>query len=511
MADDLINLGASPTDAILGNSAITPDLLSQPLSPQTVQDNQNQPMLPQPTISQAIQSLGIGLINGDQSGRGIAGGLADAATMYDGQKQVALRNALIQQQSQRADRQQQLSEYELLGRMRSRQLTEAALLQKQATIAKLKQENPEIAPLIDLDPKIAAKALAAKASAQSGGANSDLTGQDLLNTLNPEDKANVQGIVAGKLDPKMFSRSGKTAYYTGLAARVDPTFDAVNYGKRVKTVNDFATGPAATTVNQLKTALNHGNDLYDKIDGLDNLSGFPLVTYANMAKNFLADKSGSKAVNDYNNILGKYVKESTSVYSKTGGSEEERKDAQSSLGDDKTADQLKSALSGSTNMMMGKLDALDDQYRQGTGTNLKYQFLSPKQRGILVKMGQADPTEVGVDASAANLKDNTPPEPIPPSSAIDQNQTTTPPIRSSVFANSIGPVPTNDPAAMPEPIQTQGMLDDDPDDDADDTAPTAATSSAPAFDPKVLSDDDIQRLADKYQTTPDVVKQQLGL
>lgn len=512
MADDLINLGASPTDAILGNSAISPDLLSQPLSPQTVQENQGQPMLPEPSISKAIQSLGIGLINGDQSGRGIAGGLADATQFYSGEEQRAQRNYLLQKQLENQGKRQQLAEYELLGRMRSRQLADAATLQKSATINKLKQENPEIADLIDLDPKEAAKALAAKANGTNTGSaalQSGLTGQPLLDALPPQDAANVKLIVDGKIDPKSFARSGKLPYYTALAAQVDPTFDATNYSKRSKVINAFNSGNESHTVNQLKTAINHGNELYDKVDKLHNLSGFPFVTYANAAKNFYQDKAGSTAVNDYNNLLGKYVDENTRVYLPGGGTEKDRSEAKEPLKDDRTTDQLKSAIPDSVRLMLGKMDALDDQYRQGTGTSLKYQFLSPKQRGILVKMNLVDPEEVGVDAGAANLPDDAPPPapvPAPAPAAIDPNANAQP-VQSSVFANSIGPVPQGAPAAMPAQVPMQGMLDDDP------TDAGAATAEQSGADPDIqnLSDEDIQNLADKYQTTPDVVRQQLGL
>lgn len=503
MANDLINLGNSPTDAILGNSAISPDLLSQPLSPQTVQENQGQPMLPEPSISKAIQTLGIGLINGDQTGRGVAGGIADAASLYDGERQRAIRNDLIQRQMARQDRQEKLNEYELLGRMRTRQLAEAAEIEKRGSISRLKSSNPELADLIDLDPKSAAKAIAAKASG-TVGIDSGLTGQPLLDSLPSQDAENVKLIVAGKLDPSKLQRQ-KIPYYTALAAKVDPTFDATNYSKRNKVINAFSSGSEAHTVNQLKTALNHGNDLYDKIDALHNIDGFPGATYANKIKNIYKDSRGDTAVNDYNNILGKYVDESTGVYLKGGGTEKDRAEAKAPLGNDKTTAQLKSAMRDSTNLMLGKLDALDDQYRQGTGTGLKYQFLSPKQRGILVKMGAVDPAEVGVDASAANLPEGSPApiaQPAPVSQNVDPNAVPMQPA-SSVFENNMGSVPASGPVSA----APQGMLDDDAQEAADDNA----GSTEGAGDTSDLSDQDIQALADKYGKTPDEVKQELGI
>lgn len=105
-----------PTDPILGgNSTMSPELLNQPLLPQTVQPGANGSMLPKPTISDMMLTAGLALMTG--------GGISQVAlNMNELQKRTRLEA--------REERESQLKEYELLGRIRERQLAEMQALQR---------------------------------------------------------------------------------------------------------------------------------------------------------------------------------------------------------------------------------------------------------------------------------------------------------------------------------------------------------------------------------------------
>lgn len=168
--NDLINLGGGyPTDSILGDASayLTPEDLNRPLAPQTLTQpvEQGGGMLPKPTVSQAMLKAGLALLVADQEGAGA------------GAKFLAQQNAQ-ERAERRAARREQLDEFELLGRIRDRQLAEMQATRKLELKDKLKKANPDLADLIDLDPAKAAEVLAKRQSGAGPYEGTSIEAQD---------------------------------------------------------------------------------------------------------------------------------------------------------------------------------------------------------------------------------------------------------------------------------------------------------------------------------------------
>lgn len=132
-----------------GATAIDPAVLNKPFVPPS------QPMLAPPTMSQKLIAAGLAMIAADKAGMGGMGSVAAGLGAYNDQM-------VKYGEEKRKETRERLAEYEILGRIRERQMTEMQAFKKATMLERLKKENPEMADLIDLDPEAAAKAIAAK-------------------------------------------------------------------------------------------------------------------------------------------------------------------------------------------------------------------------------------------------------------------------------------------------------------------------------------------------------------
>lgn len=109
-------------------------------------------MVGEPQVSNNMMTTGLMMLasslKGEDTGSVIANGLQTYAQSVEGDRQ--------RQRQERADR---LAEYDLLGRIRERQITELQAVKKTQMLDRLKAKNPEMADLIELDPESAAKVI----------------------------------------------------------------------------------------------------------------------------------------------------------------------------------------------------------------------------------------------------------------------------------------------------------------------------------------------------------------
>jgi hypothetical protein len=159
-------------------------------------------------------------------------------------------------------------------------------------------------------------------NAGPGGTNAGtVSGDALLQSLPKPIADQVRALAEGRMNfPGGFAL--KSPYWQNmisLVSQYDPSFDAVNYGARSKTRNDFTAGKSAQQANALNTVIGHLGQLSDAADSLKNTS-FP---YYNTAANFLAKQTGDPRINQFNITRKAVVDELTRVYRGTGGSEKD--------------------------------------------------------------------------------------------------------------------------------------------------------------------------------------------
>jgi hypothetical protein len=108
------------------------------------------------------------------------------------------------------------------------------------------------------------------------------------------------------------------------------------------------------------------------------------------------------ALNNFNTIKNGLTSELTRVWRQAGGTEQDIKDWAATIGDSKSPEELHGAMSTIGGMLESKLNALQDQYRQGMGTDA-VSVISAQARAHLDKLeGRAQKAAPSGGAPAAD-------------------------------------------------------------------------------------------------------------
>lgn len=450
-------------------------------------------MLPEPTISKALQTLGMGLVNGDLNGRGIAGGLIDANTLYQAEQQRGYRLALQQRQLDRQDRADKLNEYELLGRMRTRQLAEAATIEKRESIKRLKESNPEFADLIDLDEKAAAKAIAAKTGGGGGPFGGTAMDAQVANLLLRGDPSSDDYLAAYNIAAQPKVQSGPD----GSSITIKPDMSAYRLPTRLQqqpaampTAQDSATLPLTDNPEQATTAsayapagsIQYGEPQSAIIPGLSMQPGSrPTAQDAKAVKDV---KGAYSSITDLLKARKKLIDDANDFSVGSKDAENIEQNTKQILLKIKNLEQTGALDQGSVEVIG---PALGDPVNRGI-EDIFHPIVGAR-RSITKARG-------GKELALDQLKSG---EQFLQSTLKGQIET-----RGYKLDSPLGSIfdktPTTPPKTPKAPMR--GMLDDETEVGAeeDDNA-----------DVKSLSPVEIQQLADQYQITPEEVKKELGL
>lgn len=219
-----------------------------------------------------------------------------------------------------------------------------------------------------------------------------LTGPDYLKHMPHAKAAQVQALVEGRMAFPT-GRAAASPYWQEMlsaAAHVDPSFDAVNYNARNAVRKDFTSGKSAQNIKALNTAIGHLGQLNDQIDGTASHGGLPGATAVNAVQNFLAQSSGDSGITNFRQTAGALSGELTQVYRQSGGAEADIQRYLSELSPNASREQKQAAVKNMLGLLKSRLDALNDQYVKGMGTD-KYQLpiLDDHAKKVI---GAVDPT-----------------------------------------------------------------------------------------------------------------------
>lgn len=228
----------------------------------------------------------------------------------------------------------------------------------------------------------------------------DLHGPEYMAVIKAQDPklANqVQAIIEGRA-PYPTGMLLKTPYGQALAQHVtqaDPSFESGNATARVKTRNEFMTGGVGSPAGQItagNTALQHAGEMSDALErmkegggilrGLGN-AGLPMVSYAaNQMKNkSVQGTPEGAALNDFMTAKNHFSEEVTKFYAGSAGSEAERTRALANLDAAKSLPELRSAIKTEVNLMQGKVNALQDRWKNGMGPLVpEFPLIQPKSQ-----------------------------------------------------------------------------------------------------------------------------------
>ncbi len=211
-----------------------------------------------------------------------------------------------------------------------------------------------------------------------------------LQTLAPGIQSQVKMLAEGRLAIPSASAL-RAPYWQGLlqaTAKYDPTFDAVNYNARNKTRAAFTAGKEAANINALNTVIGHLGKLSQAADDLGNFhegSLGPATTLGNKIGNIVSRATGSSKVTNFNTTQKAVSDEVTRVWRQMGGSEKDVEAARDNLNASGTPEQLHGAIATYADLLESKLASLNEQYRQGMGTD-KIDILRPDTRAVLDKL-----------------------------------------------------------------------------------------------------------------------------
>jgi hypothetical protein len=226
--------------------------------------------------------------------------------------------------------------------------------------------------------------------------------EDFLKTLPTPIAAQVKALVEGRqaFPQGAALRSDYWQNMLGNVAKYDPSFDAVNYNARSKTRADFTSGKAAQQVNAINTVIGHLSGLSDAAEALNN-SDLPMF---NSIANTLSKATGSPKVTNFDTIKKAVSDEVTRVWRQSGGSEADIQAAQKNLDASGSPAQLRGAIATYADLLQSKLGSLNEQYRQGMGTD-KIDMITPKAQQALdaiEKRAGRTPVASGASVKAPN-------------------------------------------------------------------------------------------------------------
>lgn len=225
------------------------------------------------------------------------------------------------------------------------------------------------------------------------------TGEEALADLNEGQKAFVKQMLDYKADPGSLSaRKGDRDKLILKAYQVDPSFDIGGYKTRYATRKDFTSGVAARNIRSINTVVNHIDELSNAIPQLNNGS-FQLV---NKGKNTFREVTGDPNISKFNFAADAVASELASVFKGTGsGTDAEIKAWRNKINNAQSPEQLRAEVDEAVRLMSGRMDALQNNYKEGIGKPVDFNMLSPKSRNILLGMGHKDVVEADGPQPAA--------------------------------------------------------------------------------------------------------------
>lgn len=175
------------------------------------------------------------------------------------------------------------------------------------------------------------------------------------------------------------------------------------YAARNKTLNDFTSGKAASTVRSLNVGIAHLGTLGDLASALDNGN----VQLINKLSNTWKTQTGGTAPTNFAAARSIVANEVVKAVTASGGGVTDRKEAQDEVSSASSPQQLQQVISTWKQLLSGQLGGLKQQYEQGTKRQDFNRFLSPEVISHLEPAGgpaASAPTATGPNGQKLVLK-----------------------------------------------------------------------------------------------------------
>lgn len=171
------------------------------------------------------------------------------------------------------------------------------------------------------------------------------------------------------------------AEYTRLIAAIrkeNPHYDATTYPAAQKTINDFATGKEATSVNAINTAAGHVGVLAQAAKALDSGD----ITVLNRIANAYGTATGSDKLSVYKTIVNRLAPEITRAYVGAGGGEGDRASAASDFDPSLGTKRILANLGVTSTLFNSKINALGHQFEKNAPGRKFEGYITPEAQGV---------------------------------------------------------------------------------------------------------------------------------
>lgn len=250
----------------------------------------------------------------------------------------------------------------------------------------------------------------AKLGIQPQGAQaqqSNLTGQDYLNSLSDQERNMVQAIVDGRYPVPTGKQAMSPQWQAAIAAaqQVDPTLDAGSYKSRAAARQNFTSGKGAMEIKALNTLAGHLQTLSDSLDQMDNSD----ISLVNRGSNLIGKEFGGKrgqALAQFNTSAKAVGDEAAKVFAGGQSALGDRREIGESLDPNAPNSNLRATLKTYAELVQSRLSAIQDQANQAMGYGSRsIQVVTPKAAKTFQKFaGGAS----GAPAAQINLSQQDP-------------------------------------------------------------------------------------------------------
>lgn len=209
-----------------------------------------------------------------------------------------------------------------------------------------------------------------------------LHGDEYLKTLPTGMAAVVKAVAEGKVDPSKAAslRYGNREAMMQRVMQYDPKYNAT----RVAVYKDFTSGKTAQNVTAMNTVISHMGTVNDLTDALKNGD----VQLANSLVNRIRTELGKPEINNADLAIQAMGNELMRVFRQVGASEAETAAWERKFNAAKGSPaQLKGALKVGAELLQGRIDAVDDQWKRGMDTEQGFpNLLSAKSKAALERI-----------------------------------------------------------------------------------------------------------------------------
>lgn len=245
-----------------------------------------------------------------------------------------------------------------------------------------------------------------------------LTGDDALKGMKANEAAFSKRLANYELPITSLSRfpADQKARIIAGASAYDPSFDAKEYPARQALQTGFKNGPQAQAITSLNTVMGHLDSLEKASKELGNYDTQAL----NYVRNGVRNQAGSPVTTKFNENATAVESELAKLFKGTGAAtNQETQEWRKSFNSNMSPAQIHEAITKAVELIGSRTEALKNQYEQGFKKPKDRQWLTPKSREILGRLG-GNPDEF--DPVSGTVQPATTPQQAAPASQ-DQFET----------------------------------------------------------------------------------------